>query len=280
MTARDNQTRQDEAPAGGGWTPPAPFHVPDADHARELAVEVILRVAAQVQADIDARRLPDATMIDDLADFLREEEAGDKALALVQAARLRGMPADALYHGLVAPAVERVGRAWTGGEITMAGMMRASLRTWRILCDLRDAFVLVTDRVPGQEAVFALCPEECHTLGLTMTADDLRRRGWEVELLIGYGHDELVAQMDRLSPTTVALAATGSDMVLPLARLVVALRAHLPGVWIMVGGSITESVASLLALTGADAVANTAEEAERLMKDHIAERAAQRANRI
>jgi methanogenic corrinoid protein MtbC1 len=185
-----------------------------------------------------------------------------------------------LYHGLVAPAVERVGRAWTEGEISLTGMMRASLRTWRILCDLRDAFVLVTDRVPGQEAVFALCPGECHTLGLTMTADDLRRHGWEVELLIGYGHDELVARMDRLSPTTVALAATGIDMVLPLARLVVALRAHLPGVWIMVGGSITERVDGILALTGADAVANTADEAERLMQQHIADRAARRVNRI
>lgn len=279
MTAKDSLLRT-YATAGDVWPVPGPFAVPDPDHARELAVEVILRVAAQVQAALDAGRVPDAGQIDRLAEALCLPGDEDEALSLVRAARLRGMPPDALYHGLVAPAVERVGRAWSEGDITMAGMMRASLRTWRILCELRDAFVLVTDRVPGQEAVFALCPEECHTIGLTMTADDLRRRGWEVELLVGYDHDELVARLDRLSPTTVALAATGSDMVLPLARLVVALRAHLPGVWIMVGGSITENVEGILGLTGADAVANTSAEADRLMLAHLADLALRRVNRF
>lgn len=252
--------------------------IPDPAHVEVLAAEVIRRVAAQARDLRAVGKLPDLAQITALADALLAR--GDRLAAdLVRDARLRGMEAEALYHGLVAPAVKKVGQAWTTSEIGLAEMVRASNRVWRILRDLREVFVSITSRVPGQEAVFALCPEECHTIGLTMTADDLRRRGWDIELLFGHDHDGLLGRMDTLSPTTVALAATASDMTLPLARMVVALRAHLPGVWIMVGGGITEQVPDILTLTGADAVANTADEAERLMLAHIADLASRRVNR-
>ncbi len=131
-----------------------------------------------------------------------------------------------------------------------------------------------------RQAVFALCPEESHTIDLTMSADDLRRRGWDIDLLVGYSHDALLERLDNLSPAAVALAATMADGVVPLARLVVAMRAHLPGVWIMVVGAITDQVEGLMALTGADAIANTTDEAERLIEAHLADLAARRVNRI
>jgi methanogenic corrinoid protein MtbC1 len=190
------------------------------------------------------------------------------------------MPADTLYHGLVAGAVQSVGAAWAREEIGLPEVVRASGRVWRILRDLRDIFVRITDRKPGQQAVFALCPDEMHTIGLAMTADDLRRRGWDIDLVSGYDHDGLVARLTELSPATLALAATMTEMTLPLARLVVALRAHLPGVWIMVGGQITENEPDILTLSGADAVANSVDAAEKLMHDHLADLAARRINRF
>lgn len=256
-----------------------PFQVPDPAHAEMLAAEVILRVAAQARALREAAQVPGPAQVQALAEALTAEDDG-AASELVRAARLSAMPATALYHGLVAAAVERVGQRWQAGELALGGMLRVSLRVWRILHELRDAFVLITDQVPGQEAVFALCPGECHTLGLTMTTDEMRGRGWDVDLLIGHDHDDLLSRFDRLSPTTVALAATSSDMVLPLARLVVGLRAHLPGVWVMVGGAITTEVDDILALTGADAVANDVDSAERLMRAHLEDMAARRVNRV
>ena len=265
----------DEASAGGF---PAPFFASD-ENTTALAQEVIRRVAAQAREMKSATTRVTPERIDELARALL---GPDDALAasLVRDMRLMGVSADHLYHGLVAGAVKVIGTAWSRDEIVLPEVVRASGRVWRILRDLREVFVRVTEQVPGQRAVFALCPDECHTIGMTMTADDLRRRGWDIELLIGYDHEALVERLESLAPTTVALAATMSDLTLPLARTVVALRAHLPGIWVMIGGGITQNVPDILAATGADAVANTADEAEELMLAHFADLAERRVNRV
>ncbi|MFN4154529.1 MAG: B12-binding domain-containing protein [Paracoccaceae bacterium] len=241
-----------------------------------FAAEVILRVAAQARRDRMEATAPKIAL---LCEALL---GGDDAAApdLVRDARLAGMPADTLYHGLVAGAVQQVGDAWAQHRIEMPAMLLTSQRVWRIMNDLREVFVRISDRKPGQHAVFAPCPQECHMFGLTMTADDLRRRGWEIELVSNDNHDDLIQNIERRAPINVALGATSADMTLPLTRLVVALRAHIPGVWVMIGGAITDQEPELLALTGADALANSADEAEALMLAHMADLVGRRSNRM
>ncbi len=241
-----------------------------------FAAEVILRVAAQARRDRMEATTPKIAL-------LREALLGEDDMAapdFVRDARLAGMSADTLYYGLVAGAVQQVGDVWARDHIAMPEMMRASHRVWRIMNDLRDVFVRISDRKPGQHAVFAPCPQECHMIGLTMTADDLRRRGWEIELVSNDNPDDLIQDIERRAPINVALGATSAEMTLPLTRLVVALRAHIPGVWVMIGGAITQQEPQLLALTGADALANSADDAERLMLAHMADLIERRANRI
>jgi methanogenic corrinoid protein MtbC1 len=250
------------------------------EHLLQLAEEVIRRVAEQARDIRESRVKVTVEQISDLALALLSPDEHDGAAVRVRDARLSGVPADALYHGLVAGAVKQVGNAWARGDIGLHDMMRVSGRVLRILRDLRDVFVQVTGRKPGQRAVFALCPGECHTIGLTMTADDLRRRGWDIDLLLGHDDDSLLKRLSQLSPTTIALAATTHDLALPLARTIVALRAHLPGVWVMVGGQIASTVPDILAISGADALANSADEAEVAMLAHIADLAARRSNRM
>jgi methanogenic corrinoid protein MtbC1 len=243
-----------------------------------LAQEVIRRVAAQAREIRSAATRVTPERIEDLARALLGPDE-DAAADLVRDARLQGVKADDLYHGLVAGAVKIIGGVWVRDGIVLPEVVRASGRVWHILRDLRDVFVRITDQVPGQRAVFALCPEECHSIGMTMTADDLRRRGWDIELLVGYDHDSLIDRLEAMAPSTVALAASMSDLALPLARTVVAIRAHLPGVWVMVGGAITQKVPDILTATGADGVANSADEAEALMLAHIQAMAERRVNR-
>ncbi|MFN3721771.1 MAG: B12-binding domain-containing protein [Paracoccaceae bacterium] len=241
-----------------------------------FAEEVILRVAAQARRDRIEATAPKITLLSEA--LLGADDAA--AADLVRDARLAGMPADTLYYGLVAGAVQQVGDAWAREHIAMPEMLRSSHRIWRIMNELRDVFVRLSDRKPGQHAVFAPCPQEGHMFGLTMTADDLRRRGWEIELVSNDNHDDLIQNIERRAPIHVALGATSADMALPLTRLVVALRAHIPGVWVMIGGAITAEEPDLLALTGADALANTADEAEALMLAHLADLVARRSNRV
>lgn len=241
-----------------------------------FAEEVILRVAAQARRDRMDATAPKIALLSDA--LLNGDDAA--ALDFVRDARLGGMPADTLYYGLVAGAVQQVGETWARDGIAMPAMLRTSHRVWRIMNDLRDVFVQISDRKPGQHAVFAPCPEESHMIGLTMTADDLRRRGWEIELVSNDTHDGLIQDIERRAPISVALGATSAEMTLPLTRLIVALRAHIPGVWVMIGGAITVEEPDLLALTGADAVANSAEMAEQLMLAHIEALVERRANRV
>lgn len=241
-----------------------------------FAQEVILRVAAQARRDkMDAT----APKIAELCEALLSGD-DQAASGYVRDARLGGMTADTLYYGLVAGAVHQVGLAWARDDIAMPDMLRTSHRVWRIMNDLRDVFVRISDRKPGQHAVFAPCPQEVHMIGLTMTADDLRRRGWEIDVVSGDDHDDLIQKIEQRLPVSVALGATSAATTLPLARLVVALRAHIPGVWVMIGGAITKEEPDLLALTGADAVANSADEAERLMLARLDDLVERRANRI
>ncbi|MCB6178807.1 B12-binding domain-containing protein [Rhodobacter sp. Har01] len=256
----------------------APAFLAGGENTTALAHEVIRRVAAQAREMKSATTQVTPERVTGLARALLGPDDG-AAAELVRDARLQGVKADDLYHGLVAGAVKLIGTAWARDEIVLPEVVRASGRVWRILRDLREVFVRVTDQVPGQRAVFALCPDECHTIGMTMTADDLRRRGWDIELLIGYDHEALVERLESIAPMTVALAATMSDLTLPLARTVVALKAHLPGIWVMVAGGITQKVPDILTATGADAVANTADQAEDLMLAHFAEMAERRTNR-
>ena len=250
--------------------------VPTTAIIHSFAEEVILRVAAQARADRMEASAPKIALLSEA--LLCDDDSA--SLDLVRDARLVGMPADTLYYGLVAGAVRQVGDAWATDGIALPTMLRASHRVWRIMNELRDVFVRISDRKPGQHAVFAPCPQECHMIGLTMTADDLRRRGWEIELVSSDNHDGLIRDIERRGPINVALGATSAEMTLPLARLVVALRAHIPGVWVMIGGAITTQEPDLLALTGADAIANTADEAEGLMLAHMANLVERRANRI
>lgn len=241
-----------------------------------FAEEVILRVAAQARRDRVEATAPKIALLSKA--LLSEDDAS--AADYVRDARLGGMTADTLYYGLVAGAVQEVGNTWARDGIAMPAMLRTSHRVWRIMNDLRDVFVQISDRKPGQHAVFAPCPQEGHMLGLTMTADDLRRRGWEIELVSNDDHDGLIADIERRAPISVALGATSPEMTLPLTRLVVALRAHIPGVWVMIGGAITTHEPDLLDLTGADAVANSAEAAEQLMLAHLASLVERRSNRV
>lgn len=235
-----------------------------------------MRVAAQARRDRVEATAPKIALLCEA--LLCDDDAA--AADFVRDARLGGMPVDTLYYGLVAGAVDQVGHTWAKDDVAMPDMLRTSHRVWQIMNDLREVFVRISDRKPGQHAIFAPCPQESHMIGLTMTADDLRRRGWEIELVSRDDHDALIQEIERRAPITVALGATSAEMTLPLTRLVVALRAHIPGVWVMIGGAITTEEPELLALTGADAVANSAEAAEQLMLAHLSSLMERRANRF
>lgn len=238
-----------------------------------LAREVILRMTQKPVpvAGAVALQKPGQDDITALCDaLLAEDEAvpGD----MVRQARIAGMTADTLYFDYIAEAVRLLGTRWEQDEATVSQVIIGAGRVYGILRELRAVFL--SERLPhapGAEAVFAQVPGEIHTLGVTMAADAMRRRGWEIDLRLGFTHDALVEEIARMQPMIVGLSASTLPQTFALARLIVALRVRCPQVWILVAGQIVPLDAHLRDLVDADAVAGTLDEAAAALDGHLAE---------
>jgi methanogenic corrinoid protein MtbC1 len=239
---------------------------------KALAREVILRLAKKPEAAAERPgSRPDAAAVAALCDALVSPD--DTAAAeQVRVARLGGMSADTLYFDYIAEAVAQLGVRWERDETTVSNVIIGAGRVYGILRELRSVFL--TERLPhspGAEAVFAQVPGEIHTIGVTMAADTMRRRGWEVDLRLGFTHDALIDEIARMQPMMVGLSASTLPQTFALARLIVALRVRCPQVWILVAGQIVPLDSHLCELVDADAVAGTLDEAAAALEGHLAE---------
>lgn len=239
---------------------------------KALAREVILRIAHKPGAGgLASRSAPDAAAITALCDALLSGE--DTAAAeMVREARLSGMTADALYFDYIAEAVCLLGVRWDRDETTVPQVIIGTGRVYGILRELRTVFLAERlAHAPGAEALFAQVPGEIHTIGVTMAADAMRRRGWDIDLKLGFTHDALVEEIARMQPTMIGLSASTLPQTFALARLIVALRVRCPQVWILVAGQIVSLDPHLCDLVDADAVAETLDEAAAALDGHLAE---------
>ena len=238
---------------------------------RALAREVILRVsraAEGTEAEVMGQKAGPEE-IAALCDALMSAE-DSQAAGMVRAARLAGMPAAVIYHVYLAGAARMLGDRWDRDEATVPQVIIGAGRVYGILRELREAFL--AERLtapPGAEAVFASIPGEVHGIGITMAADTMRQRGWDITLRLGLGHADLVEEIAALSPTIVGLSSSLSGSTFAIARLIVALRVRCPQVWIILGGNIVMEDPEIGAIVDADAAAADIEAGAGLMAKHL-----------
>ena len=232
-----------------------------ADAVQALAREVITRLErsksrASVQ-DIVASPAEVTALCDALLGF--EETAAE---GLVLAAAARGMSADALHLSYVAEAARMMGERWENDTASSAEVIIGAGRIYAIMRKLRGMFITSQAIRPERfRAVFAAAPGETHTIGLTMAADYLRRRGWEIDVALAMSHEALVDQIGHYPYPIIGLSASTSAMIFPLARLIVALRVSNPGAWITIGGHIVQDEPDIVRLIDADACVVTMDDA-------------------
>lgn len=218
-----------------------------------LAAEVLARL--ERRGAVAQSHAPSDTEIEALCDALLGDH-DDAAADLVLRARVGGMPLDTVYLGYLAGAARRLGERWDADTASSLEVTIGAGRIYGIMRGLRQVFVYDQVIHPDQvRALFAATPGETHSLGVTMAADYFRRRGWQIDLQVGLGHDELIAAVDHIDYPIIGLSASSQRMIFPLARLIVALRISNPGAWIMVSGKITELEPDICALVDADGVA-------------------------
>lgn len=218
-----------------------------------LAREVLARVAERTPAHGFAGSMPTADQIDHLCFGLISDDE-DAGAQFIRDAQAGGAGVEVLYLTYLAGAARQLGDWWASNHISLVDVTIGTSRIYAIMRTMKDEFPIRL-RSKQKTAVFAVVPGEDHTLGITMAADLFRKKGWDVRLLLGMTHNELVNAIGQTGYGLIGLSAGGLHAAAPLARLIVALRISNPQASIVLGGKIVEIAPNVVAMADIDGVA-------------------------
>jgi MerR family transcriptional regulator, light-induced transcriptional regulator len=232
--------------------------------ARTIEAEVVPRLVLARGASLDqasratGRIAPHADDILELAELSRGRDE-NAASAYVGAVRARGVPVDALYLDLLAPAARHLGKLW---EQDLCDFMEVTLGLWRlqrVLCDLSPVFHSSERalRPDGLRALLVPVYGEQHTFGLYMVAEFFRRAGWDVSSGPLATRDELVRTVRDRWFTLVGISVGSEQQLESVAASIRAIRrrSRNRAIGVMVGGPVFVGQPDLAARIGADATA-------------------------
>lgn len=219
---------------------------------RALADEVVVRLADRLHRHGTVPSIE--VSVDAFCDALQSRTIED-AVAMIDQERRDGVSVEAIYLQTLAGAARHLGVMWEQDRITFLAMTVAIGRIFEIMRRLRQEVPAVIDNPASRtRAYLTTVPGESHTLGLTMAASLLRRRGWSIELHTGLDHEALLANIESADQRIIGLAAARPESLVPLVRLIIAVRIVRPLAKIVITGSIVRKVEGLAELTGADLV--------------------------
>ncbi len=226
-----------------------------------FAKEVVTELVTRLYPFHDPAANPTEDEIDALCHALIDDDE-TRAPEVIRRARREGVPLDVVYLGLLAGASRKLGEWWEDDRVSFLLVSVAAGRIFGIMRNLRHEIASARSLQPLEKhALFATVEGETHTIGVTMAADLFRSRGWRIELHTGLGHAELVELAARLPHEIIGLSAGHPNALVPLARLIVALRVTHPQAHILVSGGIIEQVPDLNNLIHADSVIPSAQAA-------------------
>jgi MerR family transcriptional regulator, light-induced transcriptional regulator len=216
----------------------------------DLAQEVVKRVATNLRVVLPPDLRPSSGQIDALCDALLSHDPG-LAVTMIDRAQQNGASYDTLCQYYLAAASARLGEWWIDDRVSFYKVTIAAGRIYAILRTLR-----LNRQLPEPDgrrfAVFANVPGDDHNLGIRFAADLARDRGWDIELLTGRTHDELLRDLLTSDTGLIGLSASGKEALPALLKLIVALRLSNPKARIMVCGRIASLGLNLDGITGAD----------------------------
>ena len=230
------------------------------DLVASLAREVILRVASRsVAAGAAARPVSQEALL--AFSTALASDSPKSAAKIIAAERKAGRPVEDIYVNFLASAARQLGDMWNSDHITFAQVTVGSGRIFAIMRSMRHMFE--TAALPDEpEVIFASVPGETHTLGVRMAADFFRNDGWNISLLVGHSHDDLLAEIAQISSRIIGLSFSGDHSLEALSQLIVALHICAPHLSIVVCGQEAEEFRAILDLMGVDGIAATMEEAK------------------
>ena len=216
----------------------------------DLAQEVVKRVASRLNAAEIKSVSPSPQDIDRLCEAL-VARSHIESITVIEAAQQRGVGFEALCQLYLAAASRQLGDWWTDDRVSFYQVTIAAGRIYAILRILREQS---SPPLPDirRSAVFIATPGEDHTLGISIAADMARNRGWDIELMMGQSHDEVVLEMENKEPAIIGLSGSTPRVLPGLVKLIVTLRVVNPGAKIILCGHIATLGVDLEGVVGVD----------------------------
>ncbi|MEO1238481.1 MAG: cobalamin B12-binding domain-containing protein [Pseudomonadota bacterium] len=186
------------------------------------------------------------------------------SLDIIEGLQAQGTGIEALYLQFLAPAARHLGEMWQADDLSFADVTLGTARIYGLIRTINP--VERAPIAPNQaHALFVCVPGDTHTLGVRMAADLFRRRGWDIELLAGLTHDEVMDRFIASDHWHVGISAGNDLRLTALARLILALRAERPGVRVLVAGHVVGRCPAEIDKMSPDAMAEGFEEAFKAM---------------
>lgn len=217
----------------------------------DLAREVIRRLSAHGGAETESVAFPTDSKIDELAAALIATEP-DAGIAFVDRIRAKGASVETVYLAYLAQAARTLGVWWEEDKISFPDVTLATGHIYAIMRGLRPLFRPNEIVRQHPSALFTAVPGENHLLGLSMAADFYRKHGWDISLKRGMDHDDIVHYAATSGHQLIGLSAAGEHAIVPLAKLMIALRISAPNATIMVSGAILNTSYDSVEALGAD----------------------------
>lgn len=188
------------------------------------------------------------------------ERSQDNACDLLAAHCARGVPLEAIYLQLFAPAARYLGELW---ETDLMNFSQVTLCVWRLqslLHDLSPSFRADSSGAQRESAerriLLGTLPNQQHTFGLSILSEFFRRDGWVVLSIPAPEPGEIQGTLSKHWFDVLALSASMDGEVDDLGKTIKAARrtSQNPRLAVMVGGPLFLREPELAVVVGADAM--------------------------
>jgi MerR family transcriptional regulator, light-induced transcriptional regulator len=179
------------------------------------------------------------------------------AWALIEEALVSSFTPEEVHLDLILPTLRSVGERWAAGELDIAQEHLATAVAKRCVSRLSPRFH--RRGTSRGTVVVAMGPGEWHQVGAEVLADLLRGERFRVLFLGPNTPPEAVAAAAERAVDLVAVCVGAFQDASPLASVVDAVRAKVPGTTIVVGGPAVGSVEAAQAIGADHGVASLSE---------------------
>lgn len=233
-----------------------------------------LKLATTIETDVIPRLLSahpgvlaaeafEAGLVEDFVRLLCEGSQAEVD-RLVHALVARGVPLEAVFLHLLAPAARRLGQLWEADRCDFSTITICLGQLQRVLREWSPAFGREVQHPPnGRRVLLAQHVQEQHSFGLSMVAEFFRREGWEVLGGVGPAVPDAAGQVRRDWFDALGFSVGSETRIDWLKQQVDSVRAHSknPSLVIIVGGPLFHSDCNRAVPDGIDAICRDGQDA-------------------